>query len=113
MKPRLQDLLLELMALGPRGVGRRYPPALRSRVAGWVDAEMRRGRDLASLASEVGIGRSTLERWCGSRVHPVPVVVEPEPRTRPAEVSLVAPSGWRLEGLTLQEALEVLGRARC
>jgi len=112
MKPKLDELTREVQALGPRGPGRRYPHALRARLMAWADAERRKGQQWVAISDRLGIPCATLQRWCaGSEPAFVPVVVREEPT--PDLVSVVAPSGWRLEGLSLSRALELLGRTGC
>lgn len=112
MKPKLEELRRELHAAGPRGPGLRYPPALRARLVAWADAERRRGRDWTTIADALGVPALTVRRWCASAwPEPVPVVVRAEPTAD--VVSLVAPSGWRIEGLSLANALDLLGRTPC
>lgn len=76
MKPKLQDLKVELEGVGPRGLGRRYPRAL----------VFRRSRS--------GPGN-------------------PAPRRFRRVLAVVSPSGWRIEGLSLARALEVIGQMAC
>lgn len=112
MKPKLEALRRELDTAGPRGPGRRYPPELRARLVAWADAERRRGRDWGAIAEALGVPVLTVRRWCAPpRPEAVPVVV----RGGPTEdlVSLVAPSGWRIEGLSLASALDLLRRTPC
>lgn len=111
MKPKLQDLRGELEAAGPRGPGRRYPRELRERITGWADGERRRGRDWHAIADDLGLRRGVLERWCSAPAELVPVVVRHD--TSAETVALVAPTGWRIEGLSLLRALEVLGQKAC
>lgn len=112
MKLKLAELRRELDAAGPRGPGRRYPQELRARLVAWADTERRRGRDWASIADALCVPVLTVRRWCAAtRAEPVPVVVRAEPTAD--VVSLVAPSGWRIEGLSLASALDLLGRTSC
>ena len=111
MKLKLDDLLAAMEGEGPRGPGRRYSHGLRQQVTAWADGERRRGREWQSIATDLGIDRGTLKRWCTEGPALVPVVVRPTGASEP--VTLVAPSGWRIEGLSLAQALDVLGQSAC
>lgn len=93
-----------------RGV--RYPEDLRQEAVVLARAGMLAGQSLGWVASELGIGCATLTRWLeGAREALRPVEVEPEP-VPSVPLVLVAPSGWRIEGLCrgdLADLLRVLG----
>lgn len=89
-----------------RGVGRRYPAEVQRQVVAWVSGERAVGRGWAALSDELGIPVSTLVRWT-SRFRAVPVYVQSPPSS--ATVSMVSPSGWRIEGVSLEQALALLG----
>ncbi len=111
MRGKLDDLLGELRAAGPRGPGRRYPRALRERMVAWANRERRRGRRWQEIATELGVRSATLTRWCGEPPEFVPVVVQAE--VSGEGVALVSPTGWRIEGLSLTKALEVMRSVAC
>jgi hypothetical protein len=76
------------------------------------------GKSLATVAGELGVGCATLARWLeGARaaLRPVEVQEEDGREEKPGQVSsliLVAPSGWRIEGLRredIPELVRVLG----
>ncbi len=91
-----------------QGVGRRYPPDVRRQVVAWVACERAAGRCWGALSDELGIPVSTLVRW-SSRPRALPVVVETPRSPSASMVSMVSPSGWRIEGVTLEQALALLG----
>jgi len=99
---------------GRPGRGARYREDLRQEAAVLARMGMLSGQSLGSMASALGVGCATLTRWMeGGREALRPVEVEPEggPSSTPSLV-LVAPSGWRIEGLRredLPELLRVLG----
>lgn len=98
--------LIRSLSRVERGVGRRYPADVRRQVVAWVQGERAVGRSWGELADELGIPVSTLVRW-STRPRAVPVIVQaaaPSP-----SVSLVSPSGWRIEGVSLEQALALLG----
>lgn len=107
----LRDLRHHLGAI-PRGRGRRVPVALRERVIAWTAARRTRGAGWRELARALGVPAGTLQRWLAPRsgsAHPValrPVAVTDEPARPP--LTLVAPSGLRLEGVTLADVIAIL-----
>ena len=108
-----------LAGLEPRGVTGRVPNDLRKVAVRCVLAERARGVTWRRLSADLGVGASTLRRWIagaaqGGAHHglvPIPVIVEPEPLSASVASSLVlvSPRGYRLEGLDVREAAELLG----
>ena len=105
----LRDLRRELAAL--RGPGVYYPEPLRERATRWAQQRLATGVTIAAVAASLGIGRDTLRRWVAPATTTalVPVEIVDAPRAA-AEVSVVSPSGFRISGLTIDEAIEVLQR---
>lgn len=95
---------------GRAGRGARYPEDLQQEAVVLARAGMLSGKSLGSVASELGVGCVTLTRWLkGAREALRPVEVQRE--EEPGEVSslaLVAPSGWRIEGLRLEDLPQLL-----
>lgn len=91
--------------------GRCFPPELKLRAGRWI-AERRAGGDrVADIAAELGLAEGTVLRWSGeAKPAPtralVPVEVVPDPAAR--TVSIVSPSGFRVDGLSLLEAAALL-----
>jgi transposase len=75
-----------------------------------------------AVAREVALHPTTLAAWLSASATPVKsaalvpveVVVVPDrvPPTKVTQVVLVSPSGYRVEGLTLEDALRALTRLR-
>ncbi len=75
-----------------------------------------------AVAREVALHPTTLAAWLSASATlskstalvPVEVVVAPDraPPTKATPVVLVSPSGYRVEGLTLDDALRALTRLR-
>lgn len=72
-----------------------------------------RGDGWCELSREIGIPAGTLKRWTTPSpegpfsLRPVDVIAdEPSPRT----VTIVAPSGFRIEGVTIADAITILRR---
>lgn len=94
-----------------RGRGRRYPAALRARIASYAAKRRAEGETWASLRDELGVPWETLRRWSidGPRASVVPVeVIAPSPDRGDEVVAVVSPTGWRLEGLAVRDAVAVL-----
>jgi transposase len=102
---------------GRPGRGARYGEDLRQEAVVLARAGMLAGKSLATVAGELGVGCATLARWLeGARAALRPVEVQGGGREEeggPASsLVLVAPSGWRIEGLRredIPELLRVLG----
>ena len=101
---------------GRPGRGARYGEALRQEAVVLARAGMLAGKSLAAAAGELGVGCATLARWLeAARCALRPVTVQGDGLEEPGPVSslvLVAPSGWRIEGLRredIPELLRVLG----
>lgn len=116
----LRELRRELATI-ERGRGRYYPPALRARITRWARRRLAGGDSVNAVARDVALHPTTLAAWLGApapatstALVPVEIVAAPA-RATPAPqvpVVLVSPSGYRVEGLTLDEALRALTRLR-
>lgn len=114
MNESILSLKQELDALGPRGRGHRYPKSLREAVVSYVLTARRDGQTWQKLVNELGIGAITLQRWCEdptscSTITPLRVVTRDKPCSE--AVTVVAPNGWRIEGLTFEMALRLMAAA--
>lgn len=87
--------------------GWRYPERLRAAARRYALAAG--GRSRCEIAAELGLRVETLSRWLATpppglgTVHEV--VVSPAPASG---LTLVGPSGWRVEGLSVGEVAELL-----
>jgi hypothetical protein len=90
--------------------GKRYAPELRARILLFAEARRDEGTSWEAIAAELGMSTETLRGWreadAGASRAMVPVRVVDE--TLPRGVSITSPSGYRIEGLTLQDATRVL-----
>lgn len=101
--------------LGERGRTTRIPDDVREAVLVYAKRERSRGVGWAEIAKEVGVSGSVLIRWTkGRRRHSgrsrgrlVPVRLLTATPAR-GGVVLIAPSGHRIEGLSVGEAVEIL-----
>ena len=83
---------------------------LRGRIVEWVRQRRDRGDWWCDLSRELGVHATTLKRWAAP---PAEAVVAMRPvqviETPPAEtVTLVSPTGLRIEGVTLAGAIAIL-----
>jgi hypothetical protein len=85
---------------------------LRSRLISWVARQHGRGQSLSAIAAELSLPKQTVARWSmaakmSTALVPVRVVAqaaEPGPRM----VRVVSPSGFVVDGLSMQEAATLL-----
>jgi hypothetical protein len=83
------------------------PPELKARARLWIAERRSQGRTVAELAGELGVAAGTILRWSEGGVRAlVPVRVVPD--RAPTAISVVSPSGFRIDGLTLADAVRVL-----
>jgi hypothetical protein len=106
------EVLAHQAHLTPAG----YPPKLRAQVGAYARAKRAEGLTWRAIAEEVGLSRTAVATWAkeaapqgASRLVPVVLVEEPQEGT---PLSLVSPHGFRLEGLSLQQAAQLLGLLR-
>jgi len=117
-----EALRRQVAALGRRMRGARLPEELRSEIARYASIERRRGAGVREIAGSVGVSPESIRRWTTSRTsipRPtrttsralVPVVVrEDRDDSDSRGVSLTAPGGYRVDGLTVAAAAELLRR---
>lgn len=89
--------------------GFRFSPSLRQRIAAWVAVQRERGVWWCDLAREIGVPAETLKRWAAPRstsstLRPVEVIDAPPIGT----VTLVSPTGLRIEGVAIVDAIAIL-----
>lgn len=98
----------------------RCPPDLKEEAIRFVERQRDEGISLSTLTRVLGVSRSGLERWLRSRprqIKPVLIVDEPTDPGRPPasaeDLVLVTPGGYRIEGLGLDSALELIRGLEC
>ena len=105
----LRDLQRAIAAWRRRG-GRRYPAALRTRVAAWVARRRGEGAWWCDVARPLGIPAATLARWAEPTadgplaLRPVDVIDAPPD----GAVTVVLPGGVRLEGVAVADVIAIL-----
>lgn len=77
----------------------------------FAEQQRREGRTWGELGTELGVRGETLRRWCVGRNRVAGAmraieIVAPESTT--AAVSVVSPSGLRVEGLSVQDVIVLL-----
>lgn len=105
---RLRQAVLDL---GPRQRGRLFPEPLRSRLVKAVRELRHRGQINGEISALLGISKETVRRMAAERNDAalVPVEIAAAPATREeAALVVVSPTGWRIEGLELDEAVALL-----
>ena len=104
----------DLIAQTTTGTARaRVPREVRDEVCRYAGRRRREGAAWAVIARETGLEVGKLQRWNARArpaasvpvLRPVEVVPEPEP---PQGLTLIAPSGVRIEGLAVEQAAHLL-----
>ena len=108
----LKSLRAAIARIPKAGRGRRFPAPLKSSIVEYVIAARRRGVRTAQLEAELSISWETLRRWSQQRRPPIaPVAVEVvADELRSGAVHLVSPTGWRIEGLNLDDVRSLVNR---
>ena len=106
-----RDLARRVARLRRRGPGERYPARLRAQITAWVRTRRDRGAWWCDVARDLGVPAETLKRWAA----PVPnaatacmVAVEVIDAPPPGTVTLVSPTGLRIEGVAIADAITLL-----
>jgi transposase len=114
------------------GRGRKYTPALRQRILSFVEESQRTGMSVREISEAIGVARDTIVGWRGTELPPaaeapavpfevprdlavepvsrrlVPVEVTPSAVQLEGGLALVTPSGFRIEGLSLEQAFALV-----
>lgn len=113
--PSVQSLRVLLTQHRPAVSRDGYPPQLQRAAAEFAARLRADGWSDGRIAHELGLSPPTLRRWTKrlvpsvSAFRPVAVVEEAPAATGPS-LALVTPGGFRLEGLTVEDAAFLLGR---
>lgn len=94
-----------------------YPADVRDEVTKLARDLLAHGRRPDRIARDLGLHGETLGSWLEGPMAPavsfIPVVLSPEgPTSTPGTVTLVSPSGYRLEGLDVDRAIAAFARLR-
>jgi transposase-like protein len=119
----IDAVIEDLKRRAERRTNSRYPEEFRQDAVRLVDRLRKAGWTQKRISSEMEVPWVTLRRWRSKRsstsetseasesFRPVAIVEDSAaPETEPEGVALVSPSGWRIEGLTVTEAVEAARR---
>src|SRR5690242_7768548 len=90
--------------------GFRFSSALRAEITAWVAARRERGAWWCELSRELGVPEQTLKRWAPPRATATASLVPAEVIDAPpaGTVTLVSPTGLRIEGVAIADAIASL-----
>lgn len=108
----IEALRREFSKIG-RGRGQRYPKPLKVRAIALGREQRAAGATWTEIAASIGLYQETIRCWCNearevSSMRRVEIVADEEDKT----VSVVAPSGFRIEGVSLTDALTLLEKLK-
>ncbi len=118
----IDAIIEDLKRRADRRTNSRYPEEFRQDAVRLVDRLRKAGWTQKRISSEIDVPWVTLRRWRSKRsttarsetsesFRPVAIVEEPTaPEAETEGVALVSPSGWRIEGLTVTQAVEAARR---
>jgi len=95
------------------GQGHKYPPDLRRRILDWVERAKQAGMTEGGCSARLGIKRGRFAYWRRMKsgeetsLALAPITVVDDSRGE-SGVTFVAPSGYRIEGVTLEQAVALL-----
>ena len=132
MEKELEQFQQEVQRLrtGRRGGSGPFPEALRAFAVRYLAYAQEKGETVREVTKKLGVSEPTLQAWrrgqtpgskarrAGERSVPlVPVVVQPGKAEAsvqsPASLTVVSPQGWRVEGLGVESAADLLRRLSC
>ena len=107
-----------VQSLKGKKTARRYPPALRRRIAHFVRGELSLGRSYFRLSRTLDMSEDTLRRFLSeshsTALVPVHVVEDPVVEAqRPQEIVIRGGHGVEVSGLNLDEVTQVLRALSC
>jgi len=107
------DLRRRVMALGRRTRGARLPDGLRAELIRYALERRQRGDGVIEIARSLGVSPESVRRWTTSSTIKrtrtlVPIVVREDHDVGAELVTVIAPGGYRVEGLTITSAAALL-----
>ena len=107
------DLRRRMMALGRRTRGARIPDELRAEVIRYAMERRRHGDGVRTIAQALGVSPESIRRWTtpsttGRTRALVPIVVRSDSDAPTELLTLSAPGGYRVDGLTVDTAAALL-----
>ncbi len=105
----------QVAALGPRGVTSRVPDAIRTAVVDYARRQQAIGANALTIAREVGFSVGAIRNWTRAgraRIALQPVAVRPAAvvSLQASGLTIVLPSGVRIEGLAVADVATVLAQ---
>lgn len=106
-------------AAGPRGRGARFPDDVRRELIAFARSRRHDGIGVRRIAAATGVSTESIRRWTQRKESRsaarelVPVEVRADvPRSdlRRVALSVSSPTGYRIDGLTFEQAVVALGR---
>jgi len=92
--------------------GRRYPAGMKELLLAFVDRAREAGMSAGEVSRRLGVSQRQLSNWRAAvraerprAMVPVRVVDEP---AASSTITLVSPNGFRIEGITIAQAIELL-----
>ena len=131
MEKELEQFRQEVERLreGRRGGSGPFPEPLRAFAVRYLAYALEKGDTVKAVVERLGVSEPTLQAWrrgqtpggkksqsSEPRAAPLlPVVVQPPKTHAPVATTfaVVSPQGWRVEGLGLEEAAQLLRRLAC
>lgn len=116
MSSEAGELRRRVMALGRRTRGARIPDELRTEVIRYAMERRRHGDGVRRIAQALGVSPESIRRWT-TRTTPsatgraralVPIVVRDDDDAPTGVLTLTAPGGYRVDGLTVTSAAALL-----
>ena len=92
------------------GSARRYSRAQRRRILGWVERAVASGMTEHACTTQLGLSAKRLATWRAKEASPRKLVAVEvrEDGTSAASISFVAPSGYWIDGLSIDQAIALL-----
>ena len=107
-----RELRRRVTRLNRERSGFRFSAALRAEITTWTRAQREHGAWWSELSRAIGVPAATLKRWvapsalASAVMLPVEVIDAPPIGT----VTLVSPTGLRIEGVAIADAIAILQR---
>jgi len=91
--------------------GLRYEPELKERIRRFVGVQRAVGRTWKQLSEGLGVPSGTLTRWAESAGESTAALLPVRAVSDAGDerVSITSPSGWRIEGLSVAQAVSLVG----
>ncbi len=110
MEKTLEEKIESLKKRGARRKTKRYSEEFKRDALRLVNHLKASGWTQQAISKSLGMPWVTFKRWQESYEREKPGGFRPVKVVDRKAVTLVSPSGWRIEGLTLDELVEVAGR---